>query len=320
MVVGQLTASATRLIGVRRRRRLSSAVAFWTFMAPLALGLLVFKYIAILWGLLLSFSNARGTVALGNWVGLENYQTLLESPAFRAALVTIGLFTLFIVPTTFAISLGLALLVNRVPRGGAFFRTVFFVPGAVSYVTASLIWKTAIFNGLPSGLANALIGNFGAEPVFWIGTARPPWFWLVLVTVRLWLQAGFYMIIFLAGLKEIPQELYEAAHVDGARTGLATFRHITFPLLRNTSVAVLLLLLIAAFQAFDEFYNILGGGAQAQSGNNILARPPLVYLYAVAQGQQNYGLGSAGAFVLALLIILVTLVQGRAFGFGRAAD
>src|ERR1700730_13750568 len=164
MVGGQSTARAPCLNGVPRRRRLSSAVEFWTFMAPLALGLLVFKYIAILWGLLLSFSNARGTVALGNWVGLENYQTLLESPAFRAALVTIGLFTLFIVPTTFAISLGLALLVNRVPRGGAFFRTVFFVPGAVSYVTASLIWKTAIFNGLPSGLAKRVICNFGPAP------------------------------------------------------------------------------------------------------------------------------------------------------------
>jgi multiple sugar transport system permease protein len=320
MAVGQLTARATRLIGVRRRRKLSAAVAFWAFMAPLALGLLVFKYIAILWGLLLSFSNARGTVALGNWVGLENYRTLLASPAFRGSLLTIGSFTLFIVPTTFAISLGLALLVNRVPRGGALFRTVFFVPSAVSYVTASLVWKTAIFNGLPSGLANALIGNLGAQPVFWIGTARPPWFWLVLVTVRLWLQAGLYMIIFLAGLKEIPQELYEAAHVDGARRGWATFRHITFPLLRNTSVAVLMLLLIAAFQAFDEFYNILGGGAQVQSGNSILARTPLIYLYAVAQGQQNYGVGSAGAFLLALLIMVVTLVQGRAFGFGRAAD
>ncbi|MBE2221368.1 MAG: sugar ABC transporter permease, partial [Anaerolineae bacterium] len=153
------------------------------------------------------------------------------------------------------------------------------------------------------------------NPIAWVNTASPPYYWLVLATVRLWLQSGFYMIIFLAGLQEIPRMLYEAANVDGATRGWQTFRHITFPLLRNTSVSVLLLLFIEAFQAFDEFRNILATGGS--SGAQILARPPLVYLYNVAFQDQNYGRGAAGAFVVTLLIMGVTIIQGRLFGFGK---
>jgi multiple sugar transport system permease protein len=201
--------------------------------------------------------------------------------------------------------------------GRAFFRTVFFIPAAVSYVVASLVWRMSLFNGMRYGLANIVLGWFGAEPIVWIGTADPPWFWIVLVTVRLWLQVGFYMIIFLAALQEIPAQLYEAAAVDGAGPGWRTFRHITFPMLRNASIAVVLLNLIAAFQAFDEFYNVLSGGLQSL-GNRALARPPLVYLYSVALGDQNFGQGSAGAFVLTALILIVTLIQARIVGWGRS--
>jgi multiple sugar transport system permease protein len=139
----------------------------------------------------------------------------------------------------------------------------------------------------------------------------------VLVTVRLWLQVGFYMILFLAGLQEIPRSLYEAAYVDGASSGWTTFRNITWPLLRNTTVAVVLLNLIAAFQAFDEFFNILTGGGFASSNIN-LARPPLIYLYQVSIRDQDFGRGSAGAFILAAIIIVVSVVQGRIAGFGQS--
>ncbi len=302
---------------VRRRHDWSATLAFWAFMAPMVLGLLIFTVIPIIWGFLLSFSRARASINIGDFVGLDNYRSLLNDPQFLRSLLTIVIFTLFIVPLTYAVSLGLALLVNSVTGGRAFFRTVFFIPTAVSYVVASLIWRMSLFNGLPFGFGNMMIGFFGADPISWIASPNPPWYWLVLVTCRLWLQVGFYMIIFIAGLQEIPQSLYEAAYVDGARPGWATFRNITLPLLRNTSVAVITLNIIAAFQAFDEFYNILGGTA-ASTGNRGLARTPLIYLYDVALGQQDFGRGSAGAFVLTALIIIFTLLQGRVLGFGRA--
>ena len=205
---------------------------------------------------------------------------------------------------------------NRAGRGTAFFRTVFFIPSAVSYVVASLIWRVSLFNGTAFGFANHLIGLFGHAPIVWIGTPSPPWYWLVLVTVRLWLQVGFFMIIFIAGLQEIPRSLYEAASVDGASPGWPMLRYITLPQLRATSVSVLLLNLIAAFQAFDEFYNILGGTGSSV-GNAALARTPLMYLYSLALSSQDFGRGAAGGFILTALIVAVTLVQGRIFGFGE---
>ncbi|RME73007.1 MAG: sugar ABC transporter permease [Chloroflexi bacterium] len=291
---------------------------FWFFVGPMVLGLLLFVYIPIVWGFILSFFEARNTVSPTRYIGLTNYTELFADARFLDSLKMIVGFSLFIVPVTFAISLGLALLVNSIGRRWqGVFRTVFFIPVACSYVVASLVWKMSLFNGLPSGFANNILWYvFGMNPIAWINTADPPLFWVVLVTVRLWLQTGFYMIIFLAGLQEIPRDLYEAAAVDGAKSGWQTFRHITFPLLYNTSVSVLLLLFIEAFQAFDEFRNIMGGAAVA-GGTQILARPPLVYLYNVAFQDQNYGRGAAGAFIIAAMIVLVTIMQGRVLGFGR---
>lgn len=315
-----LTATEPIRAAPRRRRDWSAIIAFWVFVSPLLIGLTIFTFVPIGWGLLISLSRARNSISIGEFVGLGNYADILSDPAFRDSLVTIVVFTAFIVPLTYALSLGLAMLVNGAGWGRPFFRTVFFIPTAISYVIASLIWRMSLFNGVPSGVANTFLYEvFGVvEPVSWIASADPPWYWLVLVTVRLWLQVGFYMIIFIAGLQEIPRDLYEAAFVDGARSGWTTFRTITLPMLRNTSIAVLLLNFIAAFQAFDEFYNVLGGTA-ASLGNRALARPPLVYLYEVALSNQDYGRGAAGAFILTALIIIVTLVQGRIFGFGRAS-
>jgi multiple sugar transport system permease protein len=283
------------------------------FVGPFLVGLAVFGYLPILWSVYLSFFDAHNTVTPTKFVGLDNYLDLLSDPAFRHSMITFVVFALFIVPATFAVSLALAVLVNRIRLAKAFFRSVFFLPAACSYVVAALIWKLSIFSGVRFGLANTVLGQVGVGSISWLSTTHPPWYWLVIVSLRLWLQVGFYMIIFLAGLQRIPVALYEAAAVDGAQPGWQVFRYITFPQLRPTSVAVLILLLVNAFQAFDEFYNLLA----SSSGYPPYARPPLVYLYYVALGQeQDLGHGSAGAVILALLILLCTLTQARLVGFG----
>ena len=303
-----------------RQRRWEAPIAFWVFMAPMLVGLGLFTFLPIGWGFLISLTNAQNTLSLSDFVGFDNYANAIRDGQFRRSIWTILIFTAIIVPLTFAVSLGLAMLVNSLGIGRGIFRTVFFIPTAVSYVIASLVWKMSIFSGLAYGVANmTLYKGFGYEELIsWIARrpGDPPWYWLVLVSVRLWLQVGFYMIIFIAGLQEIPRDLYEAAFVDGAKPGWRTFRDITLPMLRNTSIAVLLLNFIAAFQAFDEFINILGG--VGGGGNLVQARPPLVYMYQVGIQSQNYGRASAMAFILTALIILVTLVQGRIFGFGRS--
>ncbi|HEY0620460.1 MAG TPA: sugar ABC transporter permease, partial [Kribbella sp.] len=280
---------------------------------PFVIGMLVFSYLPIIWSLVLSFFDAQNTVTPSKFVGLRNYVDMLTDQNFLSSLGTFSIFAIFIVPLTFVLSLALALLVNQVKIARAFFRSVFFLPTACSYVVASLIWKLSIFNGVRFGLANTVLGWFGADQIAWISTVDPPWYWVPLVTVRLWLQLGFYMILFIAGLQRISPVLYEAAYVDGAKPGWQTFRYITLPQLRATSEAVLLLNLNAAYQAFDEFYNLIG--------NVNFARPPLVYLYSISLGSiQDLGHGSAGALILAVIIMVLTLLQNKIFGFGRAND
>ncbi|MFJ1891221.1 MULTISPECIES: carbohydrate ABC transporter permease [unclassified Streptomyces] len=313
-MVTQTTEGATRPLGRRLLGPQNRYLWFWVFVGPFAAGLALFTYVPLLWSVWLSFFDAHNTVTPTDFVGLDNYSEILGDPSFTSSLVTFVVFSLFIVPATYGLSLALALMVARLRFAQAFFRSVFFLPTACSYVVAAMIWKLSIFNGVRFGLANTVLGWFGGSDTAWLSTTSPPWYWLVIVTVRLWLQAGFYMVILLAGLQRIPRTLYEAAAVDGARPGWQVFRYITFPQLRATSVAVVLLLVINAFQAFDEFYNLLS----TARGYPPYARPPLVYLYYVALGQgQNLGLGSAGAVILALIIAVVAVVQARWFGLGR---
>ena len=302
------------------RRRLAGPqdnnVWFWVFVGPFVLGLTAFVLVPIVWSIVLSLYEARNTVSPTEFVGLRNYRDMLGDPAFRSSLVTFVAFAAFIVPLTFACSLALALLVNNARAAKTLFRSVFFLPVTCSYVVASLVWKMSIFNGVRFGLANTVLRALGFEGRQWLSRPHPPLYWVVIVTERLWLQVGFYMLLFLAGLQRVPRDLYEAASVDGAKRGWQTFRYITFPQLRATSAAVLVLLLISAFQAFDEFYNLLVSAGL--SSYPPYARPPLVYLYFVALGrQQDFGHGSAGAVILTAIIAIFTLAQGRLLGFGK---
>ncbi|WP_432562246.1 carbohydrate ABC transporter permease [Kineococcus sp. SYSU DK003] len=288
-----------------------SRLAFWVFVSPFLVGLVLFTVVPILWSSGLSFFEARGTLDPTRFVGLDNYARFLTDKAFTNSLGTFTVFAVFIVPVTMAVSLGLAVLVNGLPRFQAFFRSALFLPVACSYVVGALVWKLSLFSGLPSGIANTVLGGFGADAIAWLGSS--PYWWIVLVTVRLWLQVGFYMLLFLAGLQRIPQVLYEAALIDGVSAGVRRFRYITWPQLRPTVAAVLLLLLVAAFQAFDEFLNLVPA--------NPATRPPLVYLYNVALGaQRDFGLGSAGALILTAIMVVVALLQTRFFGFAAAED
>ncbi|EPD66392.1 MULTISPECIES: carbohydrate ABC transporter permease [unclassified Streptomyces] len=298
----------------RRALRGSPAFNFWLFTGPFLIGLVIFVFVPIGWSVWLSFFDARFTVTPSRFIGFDNYTSMLKNSNFTGSLVTFTVFAALIVPLTWALSLGLALLVHRLRFMRAFFRSVFFLPTAVSYVAAALIWKMSVFTGVRFGLMNTVLGWFGVDNIAYLSDPNPPWYWLVIVTVRLWLQAGFYMILFLAALQNIPPELYEAAAIDGAKPGWQTFRYITLPQLRATSTAVILLLLIAAYQAFDEFFNIITTRAT-------WGQTPLMVLYKTALGEnQDYGAGSAGAVILTLLICVVTLFQGRIMGFGRGEE
>ena len=289
---------------------------FALFVAPFFIGLLVFVYVPIAWSAYLSFFEARNTVTPTKFVGFDNYLYLLGDDLFRNSLLVFVAFAVFIVPLTYACSLGLALLLDKLRWGRAFFRSVFFIPTAVSYVIAAIIWRFSFFNGARFGLLNSWLRSWGFDPVNWLGGGNNL-YWIALVSVRLWLQVGFYMILFIAGLNKIPVETYEAAALDGA-SGWKLLRWITLPQLRATSVAVVTLLLINAFQAFDEFYNMLGSiGSYPPYG-----RPPLVHLYLIALGggKQDLGVGGAGTVILTAIIVAFGVLQNRVLNRGERAD
>ena len=301
--------------GLWRRLRGHQGRNLWfaAFVAPFFIGLLVFVYLPIVWSAYLSFFEARNTVNPTRFVGFDNYTYLLGDRLFLDSLKVFVAFAVFIVPLTFVCSLGLALLLNNLKWGRAFFRSVFFIPTAVSYVIAAIIWRFSFFSGARFGLINQGLRAVGEDPVNWLGGGNNL-YWVALVSVRLWLQVGFYMILFIAGLNRIPPETYEAAALDGA-SGWRLLRWITLPQLRATSVAVAMLLLINAFQAFDEFYNMLGSiGAYPPYG-----RPPLVHLYltALGGGQQDLGVGGAGTMILTAIIVVFGLAQSWVLGRGE---
>ena len=151
------------------RRRLAGPqnrnLWFWVFVGPFVLGLTIFVYVPILWSVYLSFFDARNTVTPTVFVGFRNYGDMLTDPAFLSSLGTFIVFAVFIVPTTFAGALGLALLVHRARFAKAFFRSVYFLPTACSYVVASLIWKMSIFSGVRFGLMNSILRAVGLDSV-----------------------------------------------------------------------------------------------------------------------------------------------------------
>ena len=219
------------------------------FFLPFLVGLIVFVYVPLVWSTWLSFYNARATTTPTDFVGLANYRYLFASEQFRNSLVVFIFFAVLIVPLTYVSSLALALLLHGAKWGQAFFRSVFFLPTAVSYVIAAMIWRLSLFSGARFGLANSLLRQLGLDNINWLGGTNH-WYWCVVISLRIWLQAGFYMILLIAALNRVPTETYEAAALDGA-TGWRRLRYITLPQIRLTSVAVMMLLLFGAFQAFD---------------------------------------------------------------------
>ena len=289
-------------------------VAFIIFTFPLIVGLLVFVVAPIVWGTIVSLFTARGTIELQEFVGIKNYITLFKDEAFTDSIIRIILYGVFIVPTTVFASLFLAVLITKITAGKSFFRLVFFIPQAASYVVAAMIWRMSIFNGMDFGLVNTVLNWFGIDRVLWVSSL--PAVWLPISTIRLWLQVGMFMIIYIPTIENIPVQLYEAARVDGAEREWTLFRHITFPMIRNTTIFVVFMNIINLFKAFDEFYNLL---VSSQASNNLyLARTPLIYLYQTGFIGQDYGMGSAGAIIVALLIIIGTRIQIYITGSGKS--
>lgn len=305
-VAGQKPA-ATRRLTTRQRE----AIAGFLFVLPDAVGLLLFIGLPMVLALGISFFEVDGFGGF-KFVGLANYQRMWADPLFWTALKTTMLFAVMLVPLLYVSGLGLALLVQRTSRFNTVMRSMFFAPQMVSLVVIALVWQLMVVDKL--GVLTRLAAALGLGAVSFLGN---PNFALFTVTIAgVWFLMGYYMLIFLGGLQDIPKEYYEAARIDGAGP-VSSFWYITLPLLRPTSFFVLLVSTVAAIagaQAFDLVYVMTRGGPA--NSTTLL----VTYIYAQAFQFSAFGYAAAMAALLVVLMMITTvfffvLTRGGRFNY-----
>jgi multiple sugar transport system permease protein len=297
--------SASSGASLRRRPRggwRQSAVG-WTFMAPFAVVFLLFTAIPIVASLVTSLtdmhSNDLRTPFAVDFVGLQNYAAILGEPRFLRAVLNTMIFVVIGVPLTMLAGFGLALALDSgIRRFRALFRGLFYAPVVANIVSVALIWQYA-FN--QDGTVNEVLAGIGLAGPNWLGDtdlAMP-----VVILLGIWRNFGTAMLLFLAGLQAIPEDVIEAATLDGAGP-LRRLRSITLPLLMPTTLLVSVLLTVFFLQVFDEPYLLTGGGP--------LGSTESIALYTYNQfGFGNFGVSSAASYLLLIIVATFSAVQFR---------
>ncbi|MGV9366150.1 carbohydrate ABC transporter permease [Amycolatopsis sp. NPDC003731] len=287
------------------KRRTRDAWAAYAFLSPWMIGFAVFMALPMIASLVLSFTD-YDALRSPDAVGWANYQRLLEDPAVRKSLVNTLVYTVMSVPATMAVSLALASLLTRAGRRSAgFFRTVFYLPEITPKVAVGVLFLI-LFNG-QAGLVNAALGLVGIDGPQW--STDGPWVKPGLVLMHLW-SVGSTVVIYLAALRGVPRELYEAAELDGA-SAWQRFRRITVPMISGALFFTLIVQTIAALQSFDEAYTAFYGSAASATYSNDAALFYLIYLFQQAFEFLHLGYASAMAWLLFVVILAITLVQVR---------
>lgn len=295
------TATPTRTAPVRNVSRTGSPdesprAAAW-MLAPFVILYVLFIIGPAIYGLLLSlFDTSLVRGGLGSFAGLGNYQEALASNDFWSSLWHTLWFTILTTPPLIVLAFVFALLADRVGRARWFFRLAFFAPFVIPSAVVALIWIWLYTPGL--GLIEAGLGWFGITAPNWLGD--PAWAMPSLAITTIWWTLGFNFVLYLAGLQDIPHELYEAASVDGAGPW-QQIRSITIPLLGRTTTLVAVLQVIASLKVFDQMYIMTAGGP------NFATRSILQYVY--DEGFTNFRVGYASAVsTLFFVVILVVSV------------
>ncbi|WP_053208099.1 carbohydrate ABC transporter permease [Jiangella muralis] len=290
----------------RRERR-----AAYLFMAPNLIGLTVFVAIPMLLSIVLAFFRVDGFGGY-DFVGFANFQRMFSDPYFLSSLGRTLLYLVVLVPGLFLSGLGLALLVrHRFPLVGLF-RTALFAPNVVSLVVVALIWQFLLTDDV--GFIARLLDRVGLTAPSWLGD--PAFALPTVMIITIWFSMGYYMLIFLAGLQDIPREYYEVASIDGAGPW-TTFRNVTWPLLKPTSFFILLTSTIAVMTGGLDLLVILTGGGPANSTTLIIY---YVYQQAFVYGEFGYAAAISSFLVLILLAwsaLLFALTKGGRFSHAQ---
>ena len=279
-------------------------IAFF-FLAPALAAIGVFFFIPVIAAFILSFTDfdiySLANFQYARFLGFKNYTRLLEDPLFWKALKNTLYFLLIGGPLSIAVSLAAALLLNsKLVRFKTFFRLAYFAPVVTTLVAISVVWRFVYHPRF--GLLNYALSFVGIGNIDWLGD--PNWAMPAIILMAVWKNFGYNMIIFIAGLQNVPRELYEAASIDGA-SPWQQFKAITLPMLAPTTLFIAVITMIGYFQLFAEPYVMTQGGPL----NNTLS----IVLYMYQQGFRwwNMGYSAALAFVLFAFILVGSLIQSR---------
>ena len=282
------------------RRDVRSFGIGMAYLAPSLVLFAAFVFIPLAQSIYLSFFNTRATGAATTFAGLDHYVELLSSPAFRTGLLATGLFALYTVPIGIALGLTLAVMLNQRLRGINVFRTMMSSTIAISAAVGALIWLLLLNPSL--GLLNYILSFVSIRGPDWL--TQPTAAIIAVSLTTIWLTLGTNIIVLLAGLQGVPEEIYEAARLDGAK-GLRMFSSITIPMVSPSLFFLLVVDTIAVLQAFTQIHLLTRGGP-------VDATRVLVYsIYQDAFQNFQFGYASAQAVILLLLVMALTLIQFR---------
>jgi len=273
------------------------------FLTPALTAIFLFFFVPVAAAFIISFTDldiyALANPASLRFVGLGNYRRLLSDPLFWTAMRNTFYFVTVATPLSIAVALGAAVLLNsRLVRFKTFFRLNYFLPVVTTLVAVAVIWRFIYHPRF--GLLNYVLSLAGISPIDWLGD--PDWAMPAIIIMAVWKNFGYNMIIFIAGLQNIPQELYEAAQIEGAGTW-RQFTSVTLPLLAPTTVFIAIITMIGFFQLFAEPYIMTQGGPLNKTLSIVL------YMYQEGFRWWNMGYSAAIAFVLFAVIFLFTLLQ-----------
>lgn len=285
--------------GAVRATRRQQTISGWVFLAVPVLLFVIFLLIPLVIAIVVSFTD-YAVVGDFEWIGMDNYVRVFQDPIFWIALRNTAYYTALFVPLGVIVALGTALLLNRRSRAVRIFRTLFYIPVISSTVATASIWFWLL--NPQYGLFNVVLGWFGIDGPAWLYDSQ--WAMPAIVMMSVWAGFGANMLIFLAALQGVPSELIEAARLDGA-SGWRVFWHVTLPAISRTMFLVVTLLLIAAFQVFDQAYVLTKGGP----GNSTLTL--VYYIYDRGFGRLEMGYASALSFILFLIILIFSLANAR---------
>jgi len=240
------------------------------------------------------------------FIGLENYKEALHDKYFWMALKNTVRYAAVTVVGQMIIGLGLAVLVHRVFIGNRIFRAIYYIPVVTSWVVVSFLFQF-LFSSHPGGFVNyILVSVLGVldKPVMWMSETQTAW--IIIYVLGIWKGVGWTMVIFLAALQGVPVELYESAAIDGAGEW-QQFKNVTIPLIRRTTLFIMVALMIGGFQAFVSIYLITGGGPLHRT------EVVLSYMYDRAFDRLRFGYGASLSYILAAIVVFVSFLQMRLF-------